>query len=175
VELPSVKLLDQKPKGDPAVKALFKKILCPVDFDHDSIAALEYARGFAVKNDATLHVLHVVYAPLASPRFPLEPYQGISEEPAKLELQKIAREHLQGRARYELAIRTGKPADLISQAAEDLDVDLIVMATHGKTGLTPLLLGSVAEHVVRTSKRPVLTIRPDGTEQTLESAAAARS
>ena len=81
------------------MKALVKKILCPIDFDDNSIAALEYARDFAVKNDATLYVLHAVYAPLASPRFPLEPYEGISEGPGMLELQKVAREHLQGRAR----------------------------------------------------------------------------
>ena len=154
------------------MKALFKKILCPVDFDDNSIAALRYARDFAVNNDATLHVLHVVYAPLASPRFPLERYKGISEGPAKLELHKIAREHLQGRARYELATRTGKPADVINQAAEDLDVDLIVMAMHGKTGVTRLLLGSVAEHVVRASKRPVLTIRPHDIEPIFQSLAA---
>ena len=153
------------------MKALFKNILCPIDFDDNSIAALQYARDFAVKNDATLHVLHAVYAPLASPRFTLEPYEGLSEQPGKLALEKIAREHLQGRARYELAVRTGKPADVINQAAEDLNIDLIVMATHGKTGVTRLLLGSVAEHVVRTSKRPVLTVRPEGTEQTLQPAA----
>jgi universal stress protein A len=128
-----------------------------------------------VKNDATLYVLHVVYAPLASPRFPLEPYEGISEEPAKLELQKIARRHLQGRARYELATRTGKPADVINEAAEELDVDLLVMATHGKTGVTRLLLGSVAEHAVRASKRPVLIIPAKGTEQILQPAASTQS
>jgi nucleotide-binding universal stress UspA family protein len=162
VEPPSVNAVEQTTQGDPAVKALFKTILCPIDFDDNSIAALQYARDFSVKNDATLHVLHVVYAPLASPRFPLEPYEGISEEPAKIELKKIAREHLQGKARYELATRTGKPADVINQAAEELDVDLLVMATHGKTGVTRMLLGSVAEHVVRASKRPVLIIPAKG-------------
>jgi nucleotide-binding universal stress UspA family protein len=67
---------------------------------------------------------------------------------------------LEGNLRYELATRTGKPAETINQAAEDFDVDLIVMATHGRTGVTRLFLGSVAEHVLRASKRPVITIRP---------------
>ncbi len=138
----------------------FKKILCPIDFDDGSIAALQYARDLAKENDAALYVMHVVFVPLASPGLPLEPLPVISEEPSKLQLQKIAREHLEGKVRYELATRTGKPADTINQTAEDLDVDLIVMATHGRTGVTRLFLGSVAEHVVRASKRPVLTIRP---------------
>ncbi len=152
------------------MKALFKKILCPIDFDENSLAALCYARDLAVKNDATLHVLHVIYLPLGGPKFPLEPYPTVSEDPSKLELEKIAREHLEGRARYELATRTGKPADAICQAAEDFDADLIVMATHGKTGVTRLFLGSVAEHVVRASRRPVLTIRPKGGEEIAQAA-----
>ena len=138
----------------------FKKILCPIDFDDNSIAALHYARDLAKEQDATLHVMHVVFIPLISPGFPGEPYPVVSEEPSKLELQKIAREHLDGKVRYELASRSGRPAETINQAAEDLGVDLIVMATHGRTGVTRLFLGSVAEHVVRSSSRPVLTIRP---------------
>ena len=138
----------------------FKNILCPIDFDDNSIAALRYARDLAKEQDATLHVMHVVFVPLASPGFPLEPYPVVSEEPSNLELQKIAREHLDGKVRYELASRSGRPAETINQAAEDLGVDLIVMATHGRTGVTRLFLGSVAEHVVRSSSRPVLTIRP---------------
>ncbi|MGO9450408.1 MAG: universal stress protein [Candidatus Binataceae bacterium] len=138
----------------------FKKILCPVDFDDNSMAALHYARDLAKEHDATLYVLHVVFVPVASPGFPLEPYPVVSDEPGKLELEKIAKKYLDGKVRYELACRTGKPAETISQAAEDFNVDLIVMATHGRKGVTHLLLGSVAEHVVRASNRPVLTIRP---------------
>jgi nucleotide-binding universal stress UspA family protein len=110
--------------------------------------------------------------PLGGPHFPLEPYPAVSEDPSKLELQKIARKHLDGRVRYGLATRAGKPAEAINQAAEDFGVDLIVMATHGKTGVTRLFLGSVAEQVVRTSKRPVFTIRPTAGDQILRAAAA---
>src|SRR5271167_4774109 len=104
--------------------------------------------------------MHVVFVLLPGTGFPLEPYPVVSDEPGKLELQKIAREHLDGKVQYQLVTRTGHPAETIIQAAEDFDVDLIVMATHGRTGVTRLFLGSVAEHVVRASKRPVLTIRP---------------
>jgi universal stress protein A len=166
------KAIAQTTQGGPTVRTLFRKILCPIDFDVNSIAVLQYARDLARQNDATLHVLHVVYLPLGGPHFPLEPYPAVSEDPSKLELEKIAREHLDGRVRYELAARTGKPAEAINQAAEDFDVDLIVMATHGKTGVTRLFLGSVAEDVVRTSKRPVLTIRPTASDQIPQAAAA---
>lgn len=138
----------------------FKKILCPIDFDDNSIAALQYARDLAKENDGILYVMHVVFVPLASPGFPTEPYPAVSEEPSKVALENISREHLEGKVRYELATRTGKPADIINQAAEDLDVDLIVMATHGRRGVARFFLGSVAEQVVRSSNRPVLTIRP---------------
>ena len=140
----------------------FKKILCPIDFDDNSIMALHYARDLAKEHGATLYVMHVVFIPMASPGFPMEPYPVVSDEPSKVELQKIAREHLDGQVRYELVSRTGKPAETINQAAEDLGADLIVMATHGRRGMTRLFLGSVAEHVVRTLSRPVLTIRPEG-------------
>ena len=138
----------------------FRKILCPIDFDRNSLAALDYARDLAKQQDATLHVLHVVFIPMVSPGFPGEPYPVVSEEPSKLELQEIAREHLDGKVRYQIETRSGRPAEIINQAAEDLGVDLIVMATHGRTGVTRLVLGSVAEHLVRGARRPVLTIRP---------------
>jgi len=142
------------------VASFFKKILCPIDFDDGSIVALRYARDLAKEQNATLHVLHVVFIPLISPGFPGEPYPVVSEEPSKLELQKIAGEHLEGKVRYQVEARSGRPAETINQAAQDLGVDLLVMATHGRTGVTRLVLGSVAEHIVRTSSRPVLTIRP---------------
>ena len=139
---------------------LFKKILCPIDFDDNSLAALDSALHLAQESGATLYVMNVVFVPLAAPGFPLEARPAVSEQPSRLALQKLARERLHGKVRYELLIRIGKPAELINQTAEELDVDLIVMATHGRTGVGHLFLGSVAEHVVRTAKRPVLTIRP---------------
>lgn len=119
----------------------FKKILCPIDFDDNSIAALDYARDLAKEHDAILCVLHVVLVLLPGTGFPLEPYPVVSDEPSKLELQKIARERLDGKVQYELVNRTGHPAETIIQVAEDFNVDLIVMATHGRTGWQPAVLG----------------------------------
>ncbi len=135
---------------------LFKKILCPIQFDDNSIAALDQACELAHESDATLYVMNVVFLPLAN----LEPRPLLSEEPSRLALEKLARAHLHGKVGYKLLVRTGKPAEVINQTAEELGVDLIVMATHGRTGVSHLFLGSVAEQVVRTAKPPVLTIRP---------------
>ena len=135
---------------------MFKKILCPVAFNDNSIAALDYARALALESGAMLYVMNVVLLPLET----LEPRPAVSEEPSRLALEKLACERFHGKVRYKLVVGIGQPAELISQTAEELDVDLIVMATHGRTGVSHLFLGSVAEHVVRTATRPVLTIRP---------------
>lgn len=137
----------------------FQRILCPEDFDDNSMAALDYACRLASENDAMLYVLHVIFIPLTSPSLPLEQYPPVSEGPAKVHLENVARDHLFGKARYETLVHTGKAADVVIKAAEDINADLIVMATHGRTGITRLFLGSVAEQVVRESRRPVLTIR----------------
>jgi universal stress protein A len=141
----------------------FKKILCPVDFDENSMAALDYACRLAVENEAVVYVLHAIFVPVTSPGLPLEQYPPVSEGPARMELEKVGREHLYGKVRYEILARSGKPADVVMKAADDIDADLIVMSTHGRKGITRLVLGSVAEGVVRESKRPVLTIRPSTT------------
>jgi universal stress protein A len=135
----------------------FKKILCPVDFDDNSIAALDYACQLAAENEAKLYVLHAVFVGVD---FPLEPYGPVSQEPARKKLDEVARDHLHGRVQYEILVRGGKPADIVIKVADELDVDLVVMTTHGRKALTHLLLGSVAEKVVRESTRPVLTLRP---------------
>ncbi len=140
------------------MKNLFKKILCPIDFDENSIAALEAARDLAVDPQATLFVLHVVRLMLSGFPKRLHPYP-MTEQEARSRLGAIAREHLEGKVRYELLIRTDDPASTILRAGEELGVDSVVMATHGRTGLERLRLGSVAQKVVRESPRPVLTIR----------------
>lgn len=140
------------------VKNPFKKILCPVDFDENSMAALQVARDLAVDPDAQLYVVHVVRLVMGG--FPKELHSyPLTEQAARLKLQDIARQHLEGKVRYETFVRTGDPASVILRMVEELGVDSVIMATHGRTGLGHFLLGSVAEKVVRESPRPVLTIR----------------
>jgi len=141
---------------------MFKKILCPVGFDGNSLEALAMAAEFARRDDAMLYVVHalppvdplVISAQLIFKR---------EEELAREKLEEICKEGLDG-IRHERIMRTGNAAHEIIAAAADLKTDLIVMATHGRTGVPHLFLGSVAERVVREAPCPVLTVRAGKTK-----------
>ncbi|HJU10091.1 MAG TPA: universal stress protein [Candidatus Binataceae bacterium] len=136
---------------------MFKRILSPIDFDDNSLDALRTAAEIARRENAKLYVLHV--APLADPIVISAPFiSQRAEENARTQLQKIAKEELSG-VDYELLARLGHPADEIVAAEADIDADLVIMATHGRTGFSHLLIGSVAEKVVRESACPVLIVR----------------
>jgi len=137
---------------------MFKRILCPIDLAKLSAAALEITSVLAEQNHATVSLVHVVQSPL--PR-PLEPVPDW-ERTVKIRLGRLARKHFGDQARWDTLILRGDPAQAIMQAADELAADLIVMATHGHKGINRLLLGSVAERVVRESPIPVLTVRAGG-------------
>ena len=139
----------------------FRRILCPVDFDENSMAALKLATQLAEESGGLLYLIHVDSAPLSRPVFPTAPSAVPSEEASRSRLARIARERLSGKVRYEVLVRFGAPFEVITQTAEEVDADVVVMATHGRTGAARMVLGSVAEHVVRTCTRPVLTVRPN--------------
>jgi nucleotide-binding universal stress UspA family protein len=152
----------QGPRSEPA--QTFRKILCPVDFDDNSMAALKIACKVAAQNDASLCLLHVVEIPAHSTEMPpeaLKPHP-VWEREAKLKLDHIAKDRIPHATRCETFTRSGFPAGQIATAAADLNVDLIVMATHGhsRSLVKHLLLGSVAEHVIRRSTCPVLVVPP---------------
>jgi nucleotide-binding universal stress UspA family protein len=135
----------------------FSRILCPVDFDANSRLALAMAAELAAERDATLHVLHVIAMP-PGPEVAL-PY-GKMEEAARTRLERLVRQQVRGRADCHLEVMMGNADVEILQAAKRRRADLIVMATHGRKGLRRLVLGSVAESVVREAPCPVLTIKP---------------
>jgi len=139
------------------MKQIFKTILCPVDLNSLSMVALEMARELAEQNEAAVCLVHVVTPPLPGP---IEPAPGW-ENTARSRLEKIARERFGDRIRCDIRLVRGEASSAIIRAAEDLKADLIVMATHRHTGLNRVLLGSVAELVVRESPIPVLTIGPE--------------
>ncbi len=139
----------------------FDKILCPVAFDRNSAAALRFACELAEPETSTLYLLHVVSAPTIE-AIVTEPHPILTEAIAGRELEKIAQQHLPPNVPYRIVIRSGDPASLIVVVAEELPADLIVMPTHGNRGVLGLIIGSVAERVVREAKRPVLTIQPGG-------------
>jgi universal stress protein A len=133
----------------------FSKILCPVDFDQNSLGAVSVAADLARERNATLHLLHVL--PLAIK----EAFSfGEIESEARTKLERVGHQKLKAGTRYELLIVTGEPAIEILQAATRLGIDFIVMATHGRRGVGRLVLGSVAERVVREAACPVLTVKP---------------
>lgn len=137
---------------------VFEKILCPVGFDRNSAAAIEFACELAEPSRSTLYLLHVVSAPRIE-RTLLAPNPIITEGIAMRELEKLARQHVAANVSYRIVVRTGDPAALIVEVAEGLEVDLILMPTHGDQGIAHMIMGSVAERVVRGAKRHVLTVR----------------
>jgi nucleotide-binding universal stress UspA family protein len=145
---------------------LFRKILSPVYFDETSSAALEYARHFAQQAEGTVYLLHVVPTDeIHLLRQVYRPEKGggadtvWAEKVAHEKLHALAQEHLK-ETRYEILTRTsGDPVTGILEAAKDLGAELVVMATHGRSGLAHFLLGSIAEKVVRESRCPVFTTR----------------
>lgn len=134
------------------------KILFPTDFSTAGHAALEMATSLARDRGAKLLIVHVEESPTAYGGG--EFYDGISE-PDREELNRMLTEVLptDESVSYEQHMLVGTPAAAIVQFAEDKAVDLIVLPTHGRTGLLRLLMGSVAEEIVRKAKCPVLTLK----------------
>lgn len=137
----------------------YQRILCPIDFDDNSIAALGTAADLARRSDGTLYVLHVVpmiVQPTAMPVY-VDIYKS-QEDTAWARLKDLARKDLAG-IKFELVVKMGEPAETIVRTEKKVKADLIVMATHGRRGFSRFFLGSVAEIVLREASCPVLTIR----------------
>ena len=140
-----------------------KRILFPTDFSKHSLAALEYARSFSEKFQAQLHVLHVVHNSsymvttegAELPRWSDEELVGVARE----SMDKLLGSELAGSGEVIDVIEIGNPLVQIVRYARNEKVDLIVMATHGRSGLAHIMMGSVAEKVVRKASCPVLTVR----------------
>ena len=144
------------------------RILVPTDFSETSDAALAFAKTVAASFGASLHLLHVFEDPFVTGAFAAEAYVPMA--PATREaLLKDAVTRLnqrltpEERARFQATteVVTGVSATAIVEYAQDYGIDLIVMGTHGRTGMSHLLIGSVAERVVRIAACPVLTVHKD--------------
>ena len=142
-----------------------KAILAPTDFSRHAEAAVKYACGLAEQFGATLHLLHVLNEvvqvgpdPMMAPILPPDFYRESEETSQKALGQLLEADWGHPRA-VETVVRWGVPVEVIVDYAASLKVDMIVIATHGRTGLSHVLLGSVAERIVREAPCPVLTIR----------------
>ncbi|MBC7174273.1 MAG: universal stress protein [Polyangiaceae bacterium] len=140
-----------------------RTILCPVDFSPGSQAATDYAIGLAQKLGAKLHLVHVyplpmLTAPDGGMMLPASVLADVSDNASKA-LRKAADACIAKGITPETHLGDGAPHTEILRVAEQVKADLIVMGTHGRSGFAHLLLGSVAEKVVRSSRIPVLTTR----------------
>lgn len=145
------------PKGLP-----WRRILVPLDFSITSLRALKTAVPLARQNGAQLMLLNVVeanpYATGMEGAVLVVPDADLVRS-AEAELPRIARRLVPKTVKATTLVAKGRPADVIVTVAEEKGIDLIVLPTHGHTGLERLLLGSTAELVVRHAKCPVLVLR----------------
>lgn len=150
----------------------FKKILVPTDFSEASKAALKYACELADATNASLCILHAVENPYPVGAYtefyslPQEYYERF-ERSARGDLDAVLTSEQRAKYRASLVLRSGVAAqEILLYLREHGDVDFVVMATHGRGGVARLMMGSVADKVVRAAPCPVLTIRiPEVEEQ----------
>lgn len=145
------------------------RILVPTDFSENAQSALQYAAAFAEKFSSEIHLLHVYQDVTAS----LVPEPGFAfgapdnflkelRDDATSRLATLAKSDVLKGRKVVTLVRQGAPfVEIVRYAREEL-IDLIVVSTHGRTGLSHVFLGSVAEQVVRKAGCPVLTVRPKG-------------
>jgi nucleotide-binding universal stress UspA family protein len=146
-----------------------KRILVPIDFSRDSLHALAYARDLSRAFHAELLLLHVVdqtyLAGVPELRVANPALAKLLDDQWQIAKTHVA--HLGARLekkgqRLQTLTKRGSPAQVIADTAKRTAADLIVMGTHGRTGITHMFLGSIAEKVVRTATCPVLTVRRAG-------------
>jgi nucleotide-binding universal stress UspA family protein len=146
--------------------AEWKRICCPIDFSDASRAAMEVAADLARRFDADLVLLHAYPVPgytfpdgsvVASPKMLQDLADGAERH---LDEWRLDAERA-GAPRVTTAKSAGEPAKEIVAFARDSGVDLLVLGTHGRSGLEHALMGSITERVLRKAHCPVLTVRPE--------------
>ncbi|HUA33559.1 MAG TPA: universal stress protein [Candidatus Binataceae bacterium] len=139
----------------------YPTILAPIQFnDPNSSVALEMARRLALDSKGRVFLLHVTPSKSVIPDLPGYREVYATDEPSvRRELQKLASENLADVA-SEIIVKVGDPAETINLVAQQIGAQMIVMCTHGRSGLSHFFMGSVAEKVVREAPCMVLTIRP---------------
>jgi len=142
----------------------FRNILYATDFSESSDFAFGYALSLARKYSAKLGIIHVINEPVDLrgfyvPHISFEKLEEEIEQGAQKMMEKFCRTHLGDYQPVVTFVVPGIPYDEIIKAAQEMSADLIVLGTHGRTGLDHVLFGSTAEKVVRKSTIPVMTVR----------------
>lgn len=154
----------------------FKHILAATDLSSESMSAVQYAAHLAQAQAARLTVLHVAhslslaYAEFVPPVSMADIDLAI-ENSAREELERWAKQHLRKIPRVDTQVRRGITHEVISDVAAEIGASVIVVATHGRKGIGHLVLGSVAEQVIRHAPCPVLVVKPAIPERKKRSAA----
>jgi nucleotide-binding universal stress UspA family protein len=143
-----------------------KRILVPMDFSTHALQALAYARQVAERFDAELLLVHVIepaYRADASDVYVTGPHGAVlfneQQRLAQAQLRRLGADLTKHGHRVRSMVKRGSPPQAIVDTAARVGAHLIVMGTWGRTGLSRMLIGSVAERVVRTAGCPVLTVR----------------
>ncbi len=154
------------PPARPATTLNIRSILVPIDFSVHSKNALKFAIPLAEKFGAALHLVYVVEptiypADLGFGQVVLPGVEDELREKGAEELQALIEREIGERVKASSAVRTGNPHQEILHEADEKGVDMIIVATHGHSGVEHMLFGSTADRIVKRSRVPVLTIRPE--------------
>ncbi len=139
----------------------FRIILCGTDFTERSYTALQYALRFARLADGVLIVAHFVHVP-SGDLYTHEAWPRTFEEAkvrARAMLEEVHTTRLEGYPKAELVVEIGAPAEMLIQIAKERQVDVVVTATHGRSELAELIMGSTAEKLIRHAPCPVFVVR----------------
>ena len=139
----------------------FKTILCPTDFSQDSARAIEYGVRFAKISDGTVILAHIIHVPSGELYQSVRPTLNFADATARAHalLEDIRQQHAAGYPKCELVVEIGDPYEQLVAIATRRNVDVIVTATHGRSGLEHLVMGSVAEKIIRHAPCPVFVVR----------------
>ena len=156
-------LVVRRPRSRKRKRFVLQKILAPIDFSRSSMAGAMYAALFAKTFDAKLSLLHVLAgeAPLAfgkASKHALNKNDAIDLENARLDMEAFTQLDFLRDVKPETEICAGDAVREICRKADDSAIDLVVISTHGRSGFNRMLLGSVAEHVLRCAQCPVMVV-----------------
>ena len=168
----SSRAMKKKPAKAIRSKSAARRLLVPVDFSDSSLRALRYAVGLAAESGGSLTIVHVVPADYGWLGIGQEEFRDLDkslQHQAADRLRALADANVPRNTSADLEVRVGRPAEEIVAAAGETKSDLIVLSTHGLTGLDRYLIGSVADRVARLSPCPVFLMRagkePPGRER----------
>lgn len=152
--------MSSQEKIDRMVQADWKKFVVPVDFSKHCIPAVKMGAQLAKKHGGTLHLVHAVEMVYAT-GFEFAAALPVEKDllaHAEEEIQTLAKGNVGADVDCKTIVRNGQAYRVVVEYAEEIDADLVVITTHGYTGLKHLALGSVAERIVRHAEVPVIVV-----------------